>query len=95
MSYSIAANHLASWMRKNQNDLRSKHELTWSNEQNKIIKQFLDTNGRNPPDTAYDDLLIQLNLGGYETVKNSKGQNIKVIILAKVKKELSQIEARR
>ncbi|KAI0595466.1 hypothetical protein F4775DRAFT_595252 [Biscogniauxia sp. FL1348] len=69
-------------------ELTSSVRFSWNNHQTILFYEFLSKVGLNYKNCDLTPLLSQLNLDGYETIKNRYGQNVHSIIITKVQRKL-------
>ncbi|KAI5925117.1 hypothetical protein F4810DRAFT_89407 [Camillea tinctor] len=74
-------------------ELTSSVRFVWDKYQTILFHNFLRTVGLNYKNCDLTPLLIQLNLDGYETIKNRLDQNVHSIIIEKVHRKLNNTAA--
>ncbi|KAI1632364.1 hypothetical protein F4809DRAFT_645470 [Biscogniauxia mediterranea] len=69
-------------------EITSSVRFSWDKYQTMIFHNFLRTVGLNYKNCDLIPLLVQLNLNGYENIKNRYGQNVHSIIVTKVQRKI-------
>ncbi|KAI1491147.1 hypothetical protein F5X96DRAFT_489567 [Biscogniauxia mediterranea] len=72
-------------------EITSSVRFCWDKYQTMIFHNFLRTVGLNYKNCDLTPLLVQLNLDGYENIKNRYDQNVHSIIVTKVQRKIAAI----